>query len=928
MDNSAKLIIELKDLASKVAKNIQKAFGDLGKTVDTVTGQTDRFNSVCARLKFPDFRAQLEVLGQFADAVKGITDEGVAFGQSMADLSSITGIAGDDLEALTRSARSFGKESGLGASTAARAYTILASQIQVADIGMEGLNKLEEQSILLAEAAGMSIDDAAASLAGTVNQFGLSADEAGRVVNVLAAGSKYGAAEISDLSESFKVVGSTASAVGLNVEQTTGALEALSKSAIVGSEAGTSLRNVLLALTTKMGVDLNVTSLQDALKALEPELDNTTYLAQMFGRENVGAALSLIQNADAVAKLTEQVTGTNTAQEQAAIRTDTTAHKIEVANARIADMKIALTNLMPSVSVYASILSDNAVNIAAIIQVMSTLKDGIPTLISGISKVTTVVKSLSAATVVQSAVTGQLTIASKAYAAVQTVLNAILTANPIGIVVMAIAALVAAIVVAYNHSEKFRKICDQVWSAVKKVASAIWDFLVKAFEGVTGAVKKAWQWLMNFLGLDRKKVQVDAEVEVTTTYVDESSPDFIGPVRKAATDAAGKDTKVSDDVKKARDAYAGLEKQLKDIAAVNEALGRSQNTVDDQLTTVGRLVEQLIPILGRESTEVRGLVKRYEELTAAKSAALRAKGPIAMGALEKLPSIEGPTATVQNPSGIKAVNSVEKEIEDTQKALQKLNQLQSDLELPGLSEETRNALKSQIAYYRQYLGVTEDVGGSVREAWSSVQNIGNGINSMTEALEGNGSAWEKLTATVNGFIGVMDAVKSVIAIIDRMTGATKASAAATQAKGAAEVAAAGQAAGAAQTEIAANVAVGTSEQAKGNSSIFSAAAGLFSAHSAIPIVGVGIAAGLVATMLAIIASLPKFAEGGIAYGPTLGLFGEYSGAKSNPEVVAPLNRLRSLIGAGDGLGGKVEFEIRGDRLYGVLQRRANLMGRR
>ena len=47
---------------------------------------------------------------------------------------------------------------------------------------------------------------------------------------------------------------------------------------------------------------------------------------------------------------------------------------------------------------------------------------------------------------------------------------------------------------------------------------------------------------------------------------------------------------------------------------------------------------------------------------------------------------------------------------------------------------------------------------------------------------------------------------------------------------------------------------------------------------------------------AAIASISKFADGGIAYGPTLGLFGEYAGAGSNPEVVAPLDRLRSLMG--------------------------------
>lgn len=74
-----------------------------------------------------------------------------------------------------------------------------------------------------------------------------------------------------------------------------------------------------------------------------------------------------------------------------------------------------------------------------------------------------------------------------------------------------------------------------------------------------------------------------------------------------------------------------------------------------------------------------------------------------------------------------------------------------------------------------------------------------------------------------------------------------------------------------------------------------------------------------AAMTGVMLGLPKFAEGGIAYGPTLGIFGEYSGARSNPEVVAPLDRLRSLIGPEDGMpaGGKVEFVIKGRNLVGV-----------
>lgn len=61
----------------------------------------------------------------------------------------------------------------------------------------------------------------------------------------------------------------------------------------------------------------------------------------------------------------------------------------------------------------------------------------------------------------------------------------------------------------------------------------------------------------------------------------------------------------------------------------------------------------------------------------------------------------------------------------------------------------------------------------------------------------------------------------------------------------------------------------------------------------------------------------EFAKGGIVSGPTLGLLGEFPGARANPEVVAPLNKLKSMIGGGDMQG---EFVLRGQDLVVALQR--------
>ncbi len=87
-------------------------------------------------------------------------------------------------------------------------------------------------------------------------------------------------------------------------------------------------------------------------------------------------------------------------------------------------------------------------------------------------------------------------------------------------------------------------------------------------------------------------------------------------------------------------------------------------------------------------------------------------------------------------------------------------------------------------------------------------------------------------------------------------------------------------------------------------------------------------ASIIATVSGVFASLPKFANGGIISGPTVGLMGEYAGASNNPEVVAPLDKLRSLIAPSDNhIGGNVKFRIEGRSLVGVLEREHNLKSR-
>jgi hypothetical protein len=107
------------------------------------------------------------------------------------------------------------------------------------------------------------------------------------------------------------------------------------------------------------------------------------------------------------------------------------------------------------------------------------------------------------------------------------------------------------------------------------------------------------------------------------------------------------------------------------------------------------------------------------------------------------------------------------------------------------------------------------------------------------------------------------------------------------------------------------------------SGLFAAVDALFKAPGMWPVaIAVGVAAIAAGTAIKNMASkknpVSKFANGGIVSGPTMGLMGEYPGAKSNPEVIAPLDKLKGLIGGGG--GGTLEARISGNDLLILMNK--------
>ena len=255
----------------------------------------------------------------------------------------------------------------------------------------------------------------------------------------------------------------------------------------------------------------------------------------------------------------------------------------------------------------------------------------------------------------------------------------------------------------------------------------------------------------------------------------------------------------------------------------------------------------------------------------------------------------------------------------------KIRELQKQLNDTNnpVTDGQRKDIEEMISTYEQWRKSSISSFDTVKSGWDGIKGIGDSINSITDALDGNSSAWQKVTTIVDGFIQLYESISEIVGIIGMLTTASTAHAAAKTGEAAATTATAtaqGVETEAQTAAAAAMVPVIAANKLATASYMELAAAMFFAAHASIPFVGFGIASGFVSAATAMVEAIGimPFAKGGVVSGPTLALVGEYAGASNNPEVIAPLDKLRSMIQPQDGIGGNVRFEIEGRKLVGVI----------
>lgn len=266
----------------------------------------------------------------FAGVSAGLGDivqKTMEFEKAISSLSSLTGMVGEDLNYLRQQAIILGATTTQTATEVADAFKLIGSQQPQLLESKEALVAVTKSAITLAEASESDVPTAAKALSGALNQMGAGAEYAQSYINILAAASQKGSADIDYLNKAVEKSGGTANAVGIKFNELVASIETIAPKVTEASEAGTQLRNIFLTLESSANKDLkpSVVGLGTAIDNLAKQHLSAGQMAKMFGKENVNAALALVKSKDNYHDLEKAITGTNTAMEQAQTNTDNLA---------------------------------------------------------------------------------------------------------------------------------------------------------------------------------------------------------------------------------------------------------------------------------------------------------------------------------------------------------------------------------------------------------------------------------------------------------------------------------------------------------------------------------------------------------------------------------------------------------------------------
>ena len=382
----------------------------------------------------------------------------------------------------------------------------------------------------LATAAAVGLDDAVSMAVGGLNTLGLMSDDPAKLADnmkyisdIMAYTANSANMSLTDVSEAIKIGGIGFTKANQSIEDMSASITALASRGYVGAEAGNALKNMITKLSAPvpkavdsleaLGIvtkdqDGNLLNFIDIVGQFEEatrgmgDAEIAAHLKNIFGLENINqfqALLSvgkngLLQYADAASN------ASGSAANMANVMRMSLSNQIEVLKSGLTELGFkfveafkdkgsqGLQTLITMIQNFdpqpvIDFLIKVVDKFISIVQFLWSIKEVILTVVAGIMAYKAAIMAVAIAQTIYET-------ATKLAAAEQGILNAVMSANPIGLIITAVTALIAVVILLVTHWQDVVNVLTTVWDAIKNFAA----FLI---DGFINAMKSAWEWIGN-----------------------------------------------------------------------------------------------------------------------------------------------------------------------------------------------------------------------------------------------------------------------------------------------------------------------------------------------------------------------------------------------------------------------------------------------
>lgn len=444
------------------------------------------------------------------------------FESAMSEVAAISGASGKDLEALTEKAKQMGATTKFSASDSAAALKYMAMAGWDTKDMLDGVDGVMQ----LAAASGEDLAQTSDIVTDAMTAFGMSADQANRFADVLAQTANRSNTSVALMGETFKYVAPVAGALGYNIEDTSVAIGLMANSGIKGSQAGTSLKNMLTNLAKptdqvqsymdKLNISLtdsagNVKPLNQLLDEMRGGFSGLTdaqkaeYAAGIAGKEGMSGLLAIVNSSQTdFDNLTESINNSNgAAKDVADVMLDNLGGQLTILKSTLEGIAIAFGDiLLPTIKNVVSGLQNFLNWVTNLTDGQKQLVVTIAAIVAAIGPVLLIVgKLITSVLQIAKVVTSVVGIAAKIGPAVAGVVKAVVSAlGPVGMIITIIGAVIAALVALYNKNEAFRNFVNNVWAKIKEVISGVVNAIVNFFTvTIPGAIDAVVSWFQSLV---------------------------------------------------------------------------------------------------------------------------------------------------------------------------------------------------------------------------------------------------------------------------------------------------------------------------------------------------------------------------------------------------------------------------------------------